>query len=595
MTARSALSSLNHSHPRLFLSPRRLERLRRGAPGDRASGDGFFAGLREALFRQADLLLQCEATEFRIVGPRMLERSQQVLRRVATLALAFRASGRPEYLDRARTELFAAAAFPHWNPDHFLDTAELCTAFAIGYDWLYDAFSETDRERIREALIEKGLRPGAELQRKPAWWVSVRHNWNTVCNGGLAIGALAVADEQPELAASILDAALANLPRALDSFAPDGAWEAGPHYWEYTAWYSALTIDALTTALGTDLGLSSRPGFERAGLFPLHCTGPSGQYFNYADSAPASAAKPVLFWLGQRFGLANCIAENHRMLRLRPEAPDPFDLLWYEPLPQEIPALPAAACFGRAEVVLMRGAWNDARAVFLGFKAGSGQADHGHLDLGSFVLDASGVRWAVDLGEDDYDLPGYWDSGAEGGRWNYYRLNNRSHNTLVLNDHLQDPIAATAISRSRLSGPSPFAVADLSAAYGRDADSLERGAALIDNRAVLIQDEIAWRAGSQERALRWQLLTGAEITLNGREAALTQDGQVLHARILSPPGARFMVASANREAPQNPNAGYRQLVLEYSESAAETRVAVLLSTTPVEVVVRPLSSWQGSS
>ena len=36
-------------------------------------------------------------------------------------------------------------------------------------------------------------------------------------------------------------------------------------------------------------------------------------------------------------------------------------------------------------------------------------------------MDADGVRWAADLGQDDYDLPGYWSSGADGGRWNYFR------------------------------------------------------------------------------------------------------------------------------------------------------------------------------
>jgi hypothetical protein len=586
MTARDALVSLNPSHPRLFLNSRRLEALEPGA-----SGDAFLAELREALLRQADALLECEAAEFRIVGPRMLERSQQVLRRVATLALAFRMSGRPEYVERVRTELFAVADFPHWNPDHFLDTAELCTAFAIGYDWLYGVLPEGDRRKIAGALVEKGLRPGWELQQKPAWWVSVRHNWNIVSNGGLATGALAVADEHPELAAGIVEAAQANMPLALDSFAPDGAWEAGPHYWEYTAWYSVLTIDALATALGTDLGLSSRPGLDRAGLFPLYCAGPTGQYFNYADSDPGSAAKPALFWLGQRFGLPNCIAENHRLLRRRPEAVHPFDLLWYRPPPEEAATLPAAACFRRSEVFLARSAWDDPQAVFLGFKAGTGRADHGHLDLGSFVLDAAGVRWAIDLGADDYDLPGYWSSGAEGGRWNYYRLNNRSHNTLVLNGHPQDPLAATAIAHSRLSGASPFAIADLSAAYRRDAASARRGAALIDGHAVLIQDEIAWREDSAERSFRWQLMTDAEIALEGGGAVLSKSGQHLCVRALSPGGVSFKVESAYRELPQNPNTGFRQLVLESSARGPETVVAVLLSTAPADVEVRKLSSW----
>jgi hypothetical protein len=135
---------------------------------------------------------------------------------------------------------------------------------------------------------------------------------------------------------------------------PIGAWEAGPHYWEYTAGYSALASDALTTTLGTDMDFSHHSGFDRAGLFPLHCTSPGGEYFNCADSETASAAKPVLFWLGQRFGLPNCIAENHRLLRLQPDTPHPFDLLWYQPLPQVIPALPTAARFGRSEVFFAR-------------------------------------------------------------------------------------------------------------------------------------------------------------------------------------------------------------------------------------------------
>jgi hypothetical protein len=586
MTVLRELCSLGHDHPRLFLTPGRLEALEKGI-----LGDTFLEELTKALFRQADTLLELEAVEFRIVGPRMLERCQELLRRVSALSLAFRISGREQYLSRARKELCAAAAYPHWNVDHFLDTAELCTAFAIGYDWLHGDLPESERQQIRTSLLEKGLAPGAELQRKPAWWVSARNNWNTVCNGGLAIGALAVADEEPELAAAILATARDNLPLALHCFSPDGAWEAGPHYWEYSAWYSALTGDALTTALGTDLGLFGCSGFDRAGLFPLHCAGTTGQYFNYADAETDSAAKPVLFWLGERFALPNCIAENHRLLRRQASAPNPFDLLWYQPAPQTIPALPTAAQFGRSELFLARAAWNDPASVFLGFKAGSGQRDHAHLDLGSFVMDALAVRWAVDLGADDYDLPGYWDSGAQGSRWKYFRLNNWSHNTLVLNGHLQDAMAETTISRTSLSDSSPFAIADLSAAYSRDAQSLHRGVVLLENCGVLIQDEITWRSESKQRTVRWQMMTDAEITLAGAEATLTKNGKCLQARILSPQEARFAVASPQQKAPENPNPGLRQLVMEHPEAGAKTQIAVLLFTQPFEIEVRELESW----
>ena len=53
-----------------------------------------------------------------------------------------------------------------------------------------------------------------------------------------------------------------------------------------------------------------------------------------------------------------------------------------------------------------------------------------HLDLGSFVFDNFGQRWAIDLGADNYGLPGYFTSPK---RWSYYRLGTEGHNTITIN------------------------------------------------------------------------------------------------------------------------------------------------------------------
>src|SRR5215469_9411447 len=127
----------------------------------------------------------------------------------------------------------------------------------------------------------------------------------------------------------------------------------------------------------------------------------------------------------------------------------------------------------------MRTGWSDPDALFVGIKGCSGQSDHAHLDLGSFVLDAAGVRWASDLGPDDYDLAGYWDSGKDGQRWKYYRLNNLSHNTLALNGHLQDPTATSQVLRTGSKESFRFMVVDLRAAYSLDAASLLRGVGIV--------------------------------------------------------------------------------------------------------------------
>ena len=108
--------------------------------------------------------------------------------------------------------------------------------------------------------------------------------------------------------------------------------------------------------------------------------------------------------------------------------------------------LPLDKYFRGAEVAVLRSDWENPQALFVGFKAGDNKANHSHLDLGSFVFDAAGVRWAMDLGADDYNLPGYFG----GQRWNYYRLRAEGHNTLVINPGGtpdQDPAASTRITR----------------------------------------------------------------------------------------------------------------------------------------------------
>jgi hypothetical protein len=103
-----------------------------------------------------------------------------------------------------------------WNTSHFLDCAELTAAFAIAYDWLYDAWTSTQRDTIRQAIVSYGLSFGVNSFTNSsntfAWWHNVNGNWNCgkqsyvhlhqfsddfflVSNGGLILGALAILDD----------------------------------------------------------------------------------------------------------------------------------------------------------------------------------------------------------------------------------------------------------------------------------------------------------------------------------------------------------------------------------------------------------------
>jgi hypothetical protein len=58
---------------------------------------------------------------------------------------------------------------------------------------------------------------------------------------------------------------------------------------------------------------------------------------------------------------------------------------------------------GDNPVCLMRTSWTDPDGIYLGFKAGSASVNHGHMDIGSFVMEADGVRWVSDFGSQSYE------------------------------------------------------------------------------------------------------------------------------------------------------------------------------------------------
>ncbi len=594
-TPEQILARLKPGHPRLLVAPGEWARLRRRLQEDATLRD-WHARLRERGRR----LLEEPPSRYEIPdGVRLLSVSRRVVDRVYTLALLYHLEGDAAYAQRAGRELEAAATFPDWNPRHFLDTAEMTHAFAIGYDWLFDFWNPEQRAARVRAVVEKGLRPGLEIYRRGSGWPRARHNWNQVCNGGLGVGALAVAEVEPAVAGEVLAGALRSIPLAMREYGPDGAWAEGPGYWRYATQYNVLFLAALESALGTDFGLGALPGFADAGLFPIHITGPLDRTFNYADGGDSPIRAPELFWLSRRFQ-----RPEYAHPQLKRAGGAPLDLLWFDPgtvtaAANAAAALPRDKYFRGAEVVTLRSGWGDREALFVGFKAGDNKANHSHLDLGSFVLDARGERWAVDLGADDYNLPGYFG----GRRWTYYRLRAEGHNTLVLNPDAepdQDPGAAAPIVKFESRPGRAGAVADLSAAYAKHAQSVRRGIALLDGRQVLVQDEL--RAGTPAEVW-WFLHTPAEITLgeDGRLATLTREGKRLHAEVLEPATARFTVMDAHplpsspRPEKQNPNVGLRKLAL-HLPNATELRLVVRLvpegpSPLPPPPEIRPLAEW----
>ncbi|HEV2394903.1 MAG TPA: heparinase II/III family protein [Verrucomicrobiae bacterium] len=591
--ATQILSTLKAVHPRLLISKESVEHLK-----IQIASDPLLRQWHKTLIKKAQDILLEEPSRYEIPdGLRLLDTSRRVVSRVYTLALAYRLDGDRRYAERAWRELAAAAAFKDWNPRHFLDTAEMTHAFAIGYDWLYDVWTPEQRETICQSIVEKGFQPALKVYRANNWWASARHNWNQVCNGGIGMGALAVGDVEPQVAGEVLHFSLKSLPLAMSEFAPDGAWKEGPGYWNYATSYNVVFLAGLQTALGTDFGLSKLPGFSDTGLFPLYLTGPLRRTFNYADGGDGAIRAPQMFWLARQFNRP-VYADYERQLA----APAPLDLVWfYSPGDAQAPGLPLDKYFRNAKVVTLRSDWHDWKAWFVGFKGGDNKANHSHLDLGTFVFDALGARWAVDLGADNYNLPGYFDFAKR--RWTYYRLRAEGHNTLVINPGAgpdQVLAASSPIERFDPRPDRPFAIADLSRAYQGAARKVRRGISLERGNTLLIQDEIQ---ADKPAEVWWFMHTPAnvEIEKDGRRAILRQKGEELEAGLLSPANATFEVMDA-APLPESPHPvkqaknNVRKLAIHLT-GVTESRLAVRLAASSQNArsnsnaPLVPLSEW----
>lgn len=587
------LNTMAQDHPRIFATAERFAKLRATWLSAATSPPKTWA--QAAITSANTILTQAPVAYTQDIRGTILDQSRTAKDRMYKLGVAWQLTGDSQYAERAWTELNTVAAFPDWHPPHFLDTAEMTHACAIGYDWFYAYWTQARRDTIRTAIINKGLTAGlAEYTGNVGWSRSTGNNWNMVCNGGLSIGALAVGAESETLAENILNRALNSTRPVWKHFTTDcGNWYEGPGYWGYTTEYGIRMFAALEWVLGSDFGISSTQGVSESGFAPIESTGPTNLIFNYADSgAGAPARGPVYQWMARRYGQPLYDWWENQ------GSGGALDALWFNDSTatlQTAATPPDMAFHGDAgtayqpqEMVTLRGKWNDSRASFIGTKGGQMGADHGNLDAGTFVLDALGKRWFHDLGGDDYALPGYFSSASSStgtDRWDYYRMRSEGQNTLTINpsanaDMVLNAVAPLIAYQSEPGGSSSYAIHDLTSVYS-GMTRVWRGTRLLGARnQMLVQDEIQAAAG---KTVWWfahytSPTTTVVIDPDGTSATLTQGSERLWCKIVSGGGSFQVVdavplASSPNPAGQNANTGYKKLAIQLS-NVTNTTLAV---------------------
>jgi hypothetical protein len=603
----SEINILKKDHPRLLLLKGEEQQIK--AAIERSP---LMAQVHEALLEECDAICQVLPIERIQIGRRLLDKSQEALRRIFFLSYAYRMTQDEKYFKRAEKELLAISAFSDWNPSHFLDVAEMTMAAAIGYDWLYDQLSPASRGLIRKAIIEKGLKPS--FINPNDRFTKVTHNWNQVCNAGMTFGALAIAEENQALAKQVIDRALATIHLSMDEYNPDGAYPEGYHYWGYGTSFNVLFLSALEKALGTDYGLSASPGFLKTAGFKQHMTAPTGKPFNYSDSDMHSGLSPVMFYFAEKLNDPSLLwieKEYIRKLGATRLSEDDYRIMpalmvWGKNIDlQGAPAPDHKAWMGQGPnpVYLMRTSWSDTRGIYLGFKAGSASVNHGHMDVGSFVMEADGVRWSSDLERQPYESLeskglNIFGRSQDAQRWTIFRNNNFSHSTLTVNNQLQRVDGYAKIDHYADEPNFKFAVSDLSTVYDGQLASIRRGVAILDEQYVVIRDEIK-ASSSPETTIRWTMLTEAEVTITSKTSALlTKDGKTLRLQVKSPASVQLKTWSTAPTTDYDaPNPGTVLLGFEYDlpANSSHTLQVVLIPQSAGNLQVlfdQKLEAWK---
>lgn len=510
-----------------------------------------------------------------------------------------------KYAQRVYEEIKTRVDSPTWLYSSYLALSVVALGTAVGYDWIYDYLTPEQRIEIENAILTKSLQFSLDIvYRSPttqgqSWWSATAGNWNAVCNSGIAISALAVADVYPEVCGEVLEVTLRSMEYMLSDFQQGGGWWEGFDYWEFTMNQLFPYFASLELSAGTDYGyIYDVPGLKETVEFPFYTIGPGG-VFDFGDSNSGSRNNPAAYYIADKLGKPELAAYN---LKVAKDKYKTFykveDIIWYNP--QNISANDSysySRLYKQIDLASFRNTWRFNSGAFLSMIGSYTMQGHGNAHAGSFIYDALGERWAKDLAKDDYGLPGYFGEG----RQLYYRMRAEGHNTIVINPDEslgQDGVRESEIIAYDANDNGGYAIADLTRVYSSYVSDFKRGV-LFDaqTEGMVVQDEIELKSPQD---VWWFMHTDAvvEIAEDGRSATLIKGSRSVRAVINSPAGAKFQVMQAKplpsspNPPVQNINEGTRKL---YIKLPVQNKATISVSIAPdnkLDGSVTALNEWR---
>jgi hypothetical protein len=398
-------------HPRLFLRPEDLPRLRALAAGDPAASEParIFRDLRAA----ADRLLKSEPTPEpehmgRAGNPQMHQywwpnrvQTERACVEAETLAFTYLMTGEKRYAEGARKWILQLAK---WNPDgptnfRLNDEAAMPILFRVprAYDWAYDALTEDDRAAVRKMWARRGDDAYAVLRRGPhinkPYGSHNNRIWHKLAETAIAFLGEPGVPQATEWLDHAVNTFFAVYPAWADD---DGGWHEGLSYqygymtkviWWLDVAESALKIDGFKKPYWANVGTFSLylgvPGTPTVGFGDLSFRPPSPGWGTVAQYFARRTGSGHWQWWGEQLKAPaeqGIIGFLHAARAApAPKAKPPADL-------------PSSRVFRGIGIASLHNTLLDsANDVHFLFKSSPfGRQSHGHNPHNSFHLNAYG-------------------------------------------------------------------------------------------------------------------------------------------------------------------------------------------------------------
>lgn len=542
-------------HPRVLMTDKEFADLKTKVTSGRFQNKTLYKMHKLVIDLADEYIASNEIIEYKLDGKRLLDQSQKALKRLFACAYAYRMTGSAKYLQRATVDLKTVCSFNDWHTSHFLDTGELALGVAIAYDWLYYDLSYVDRIRARRSLTNFAMVPSLT-----AGFHTNYGNWNQVCNAGVIAAAIACYEKDKSNSVNVIEKGIETNRTTIGKvYSPDGNYSEGYDYWGYGTGFQVILLRLLEAAFGSSAGLDETEGFMKTSGYMLFMSGPNGKDFPYADGGVGSERpKLAMWWFAAKQNDPSLLLNEMRLYEagLYPSATEARLLPMIPCMIKDVNldnfsgAVPSSNIwYGRGEtpIAMVHTGWKfDEGDRYLGIKGGKANSGHGHMDAGSFVYDAFGVRWS-----DDYTRPSYggietalsnaggnfWSSTQTSLRWDVCKMNNLFHSTISFNNpdgsvkktHPTDFIVAgSATLEQYYDTPDNLgARINMTAAVKDQVISAVRTITLVNGNDLKIVDVIKAK-DDRDAKMMWRMMTSATATNESSDIKLVNSGKTMY-------------------------------------------------------------------